>query len=384
MAAHFLKSRTATYLGVSAAVVAVLAASGVAVALHEGKSASAAGRRPPAATTTTVAPAPLTVSLTSPSEGATGVAGDAPIVLSASAPLPAGMADPTITPAVPGSWAVQGETITFTPTVALIPSSTYRIVLAAGIHSAGGGAVMLSAASYSFTTAPGSTLRLQEVLAQLGYLPLSWTQTPGTPAVPAGQAVYAPPSGTFAWTWVGAPAALTSQWAAGAPNVLTRGAVMAFESDHGLATDGIAGPEVWTALLAAEADPAANMNQHGYTYALADQATSPQSLTVWHDGTLISQTPANTGIPQSPTTPGTFPVYERLATQIMKGTNPNGTPYADPVAWVAYFYNGEAIHYIARSYYGSFQSLGCVEVAYSTGAHIWPYLTIGTLVTVVP
>ncbi len=50
---------------------------------------------------------------------------------------------------------------------------------------------------------PGySTLRLQEILAQLGYLPLSWTPGAGA-AVPTGSAAaqlaaaYAPPPGTF-------------------------------------------------------------------------------------------------------------------------------------------------------------------------------------------
>ncbi|MGH9057582.1 MAG: L,D-transpeptidase [Acidimicrobiales bacterium] len=87
-------------------------------------------------------------------------------------------------------------------------------------------------------------------------------------------------------------------------------------------------------------------------------------------------------MPAAPTEDGTFPVYERLANQIMRGTNPDGTRYADPVAWVAYFNGGDAIHYIARPAYGYPQSLGCVEVPDQVGANTWPYLTIGTLVTV--
>ena len=66
----------------------------------------------------------------------------------------------------------------------------------------------------------------------------------------------------------------------------------------------------------------------------------------------------------------------------MKGTNPDGAKYADPVYWVAYFHSGEAVHYFLRGSYGSQQSLGCVELPYSEAKEVWPYLTYGTLVTV--
>lgn len=383
MAAHFAKSRPATYAGVAAALAIVLIACGVVLALHGSKTASAANRQHPD-TPTTLSPAPMTVTLTAPAQGASGVDGAQAVVLTATAPLPVDVADPTISPAVAGSWTVAGQTLTFSPTVALAPATTYRVTVPAGTRSVGGAAATVATTTVHFTTAPASTMRLQELLSELGYLPFTWSPTPGTASVPQGQAMYQAPAGTFSWTWAGAPSTLTSQWAAGRPNVLTSGAVMAFESDHGLTTDGIAGPEVWAALLGAAADPAANANRHGYTYALADQASSPQTLRVWHDGSLVDSAGANTGIRQAPTTAGTFPVYERLATQIMKGTNPDGSKYADPVAWVAYFDGGQAIHYIARGSYGSYQSLGCVEVSYATGRLVWPYLSIGSLVTVEP
>jgi len=93
-------------------------------------------------------------------------------------------------------------------------------------------------------------------------------------------------------------------------------------------------------------------------------------------------TPANTGIAAAPTTVGTAPVYLKYSFQIMKGTNPNGTKYADPVSWVSYFRSGEAVHYFPRASYGWQQSLGCVELPYNQAKFIWPYLTYGTLVTV--
>ncbi len=47
-------------------------------------------------------------------------------------------------------------------------------------------------------------MRLQEILAQLGYLPLTWTPAagaavPGPSAAAQLAAAYAPPAGTFQW-----------------------------------------------------------------------------------------------------------------------------------------------------------------------------------------
>ena len=36
----------------------------------------------------------------------------------------------------------------------------------------------------------------------------------------------------------------------------------------------------------------------------------------------------------------------------MKGTNPDGSKYADPVSWIAYFNGGDAVHGFYRSSYG--------------------------------
>jgi hypothetical protein len=68
----------------------------------------------------------------------------------------------------------------------------------------------------------------------------------------------------------------------------------------------------------------------------------------------------------------------------MKGLNPDGTKYADPVWYVSYFSSGEAVHYFPRGSYGFPQSLGCVELPWDSAAKAWPYLTYGSLVTVDP
>ena len=247
----------------------------------------------------------------------------------------------------------------------------------------------------TFRTGRYSSVRLEQLLAQLGYLPLTWARSNGT-AAPLSDvraqlsAAYSPPEGTYTWQ-SGWPSALVRLWRPDKPSQILRGAVAAFQADHGLTSDmiyenqqgltlsGSIGHRLWRALFRAAARGKAN--KHGYTYALASQKP-PETLTVWHNGTQIFKHLANTGIPVSPTAVRTDPVYVRYQRQIMKGTNPDGSKYADPVAWVAYFHGGEAIHYFPRYSYGSQQSLGCVELPWGPAKRIWPYLTYGTLVTV--
>jgi hypothetical protein len=201
---------------------------------------------------------------------------------------------------------------------------------------------------------------------------------PGRDAAGQLAAAYHPPSGSFSWAG-GYPPQLARFWSPGHPNLIQDGAIRAFESQNGLAMDGVAGPQVWAALFKDIA--AGKKNPSGYTYTLVSEA-SPETLTIWHDGHQVLHSPANTGIPAAPTADGTFPVYERLRSQIMKGTNPDGSHYADPVQYVAYFNGGDAVHYIARASFGYPQSLGCVELPLSQAAAAWPYLTYGSLVTV--
>jgi peptidoglycan hydrolase-like protein with peptidoglycan-binding domain len=324
-----------------------------------------------------------------PAEHAQTVNGTAPIRVEFSSPLAAGSPWPTISPAVDGSWKkVNSRTIEFVPVAGFTELTHVKVTIPAGpsgIRSAQG-ALLAAPVVQRFRTGKFSTLRLEQLLAQLGYLPLTWQPIPGDVPVSTGDensqlnAAYSPPDGTFLWQ-PGYPAELQSFWAEGEPSLILTGAVMAFESDHGLTMDGVAGPGVWNALLSAVAK--GQNNPHGYTYALASQA-SPETLTVWHDGKVILHSLANTGIPAAPTTIGTAPVYLRYTFQIMKGTNPDGTKYADPVSWVSYFRAGEAVHFFPRGSYGFQQSLGCVELPLAQAKFVWPYMTYGTLVTVTP
>ncbi len=101
---------------------------------------------------------------------------------------------------------------------------------------------------------------------------------------------------------------------------------------------------------------------------------------MWHDGKVILHTPGQHRHPGRPTADGTFPVYLRYAFQVIGGTNPDGSHYADPVSWVAYFDGGDAVHYFPRGSYALSRAWAVELVAQ---AHfVWPYLTYGSLVTV--
>jgi peptidoglycan hydrolase-like protein with peptidoglycan-binding domain len=371
-------------------VIVLLLVAGVWIALtHASAQSSANGRKDsPAAHTSSAPPAPLQLLSATPTTGATGVDGADDVTIKFSAPLATTSPLPTIAPAVQGSWQGAGtDTLEFVPTTGLTPSTQFTVQVPGGpqgVRSVAGG-LLGSATQVSFQTGTYQTGRLDELLAELGYLPLTWTAIPGAtvpaPTDAAGQvaAAYNPPPGS--WTWQsGYPSELQNFWDGGAANSeIIQGAVMAFESNQGLTMDGIAGPQVWSALLSAVA--AGQTNPNGYTYAIAAES-DPETLTIWHNGQQVLSFLANTGIQVAPTTLGTAPVYLRYRNQIMRGKNPDGTPYADPVQFVAYFRSGEAVHYFPRGSYGYPQSLGCVELDLSDAAQAWPYLTYGSLVTV--
>jgi peptidoglycan hydrolase-like protein with peptidoglycan-binding domain len=327
----------------------------------------------------------------SPAAGARGVNGASPIRVQFSAPLAMSSPMPTLSPSIPGNWTVQGDTAVFTPTVGYFENTRVTVkipgglagMISAGGANAGNGGTLGSNVSQSFTTGSFSTMRLQQLLAQLGYLPMTWTPKPHTAISPTNAraelaAAYSAPAGTFKWqAWY--PWNLTSQWKAGSYNVLDNGAVRAFESVTGLTMDGSAGHTVWTDLLKAVVKGKHNPN--GYTYALASQ-NSPENLRIWHNGRLVLQTPVNTGIAASPTADGTFPVYLKYYFSYMKGTNPDGSKYNDPVYYASYFNGGDAVHQFDRGSYGWYQSLGCVELPWAAAKTAYPYLTYGSLVTV--
>ena len=363
-------------LGVAGTAIAATAPSRAPIATRH-RHNPRKGRRHPAA--------PLRLTGATPSTASTGIAGTATLRLSFSETLAANTPDPTLSPATPGSWSVQGSNLVFRPSTAFIPLSAVTITVPGGTKGvrAKSGAHLSRATTEHFSVRNGSVLRLQQLLSLLQYSPLAFAQKGGaiapsnTPAQIA--ALYAPPAGTFAWRNAGWPHQLVTMWHPGVDTVFTRGLIMSFQADHGLIPNGNVTASLWSSLVQALASH--SVNTGGYNYALASK-TPPESLTVYHDGRVVLHTPVNTGIAQTPTPDGTFPVYTRLRNQVMKGTNPNGTKYADPVQFVAYFYHSDAVHFMPRADYGIPQSLGCIELPYTAAETAWPYLAYGTLVTV--
>ena len=303
-----------------------------------------------------------------------------PIVIHFSQPLSAtAVHELTVSPSVPGTWTLQtATTLRFVPTGAFAPYSKVTVTTRPGLTS-DAGAHLHRRLRFSFSVGAPSTGRLTQLLAMQGYLPLSFQPAQSRQRTVAADraALFAPPAGRLVWD-SGWPAALHVVWAH-SPSVVIRGAVMAFESAHNMTMDGVVGPAVWTALE--QAQEKRQRSPVAYSYAIASES-SPESLTVWHAGHQVLHTLANTGIPVAPTALGTYPVYERLQNQVMQGTNPDGSHYADPVSWVAYFNGGDAVHYFPRASFGYPQSLGCVELPYAQAQTAWGYLTYGTLVTV--
>jgi peptidoglycan hydrolase-like protein with peptidoglycan-binding domain len=213
-----------------------------------------------------------------------------------------------------------------------------------------------------------------QLLAELNYLPVSFTPTV-SPVVTSEQV-----PGVFAWRFPSLPARLSAQWKLGVDNVILDGAVMNFQEVHGLATTGVVDAVTWNTLV--NAVDAHQFDPASYNYVDVNQS-QPQMLTLFVNGAVAFHSLVNTGIPQSPTATGTYPVYLRYTTQTMSGTNPNGTHYSDPgIPWVSYFNGGDALHGFIRSSYGYPQSLGCVEMPFANAALVWPHTPIGTLVTV--
>jgi peptidoglycan hydrolase-like protein with peptidoglycan-binding domain len=376
------KRRRRAWISLIVAVIVVAVAVGAFLA---GRHSQDTGHTAPAHSggpTGTTATKALAVVSTVPATGATDVPSNQVVTVHLSLPVggPAGM--PTFNPPVSGAWTKVGpKALSFVATAPLIPTSTESLVIPAGSsgpHSTGGD-VLDAPVTITFTVAQASTERLQQLLAQLNYLPLSFTPT--GPLSSPTQATTAQ-AGAFAWRWPNTPSSLTSLWTEGYENVVTKGAVMNFENQSGLTVDGLAGTRVWSALLSDIG--IGKVNADPYTYVIVSKQV-PEALTLFDNGApLLVNIPVNTGSPGADTVDGTYPVFEHVTSSRMQGTNPDGTSYNDPnVPWASYFNGGDALHGFVRATYGSPQSNGCVEMAISDAAKVWPLSPIGTLVTVV-
>ncbi len=297
-----------------------------------------------------------------------------------------GSARPTLSSGASGNWRqTDSHTLIFTPSgYGAGLDTTLHVELPRRVDIIKPDGTLQAGREIGWSIPPGSTLRLQQLLAQAGYLPLAWKPAGApVPRTPSGEmrAAVEPPAGGFSWRYPNTPAGLRANWSAGRPNVVTRGAVMAFENEHEMEADGEAGSAVWAALLR-DAIAGKRKQESGYSYVSVSE-TVPETVTLWHNGHKILTTAANTGIPGAETALGTYPVFEHLTETTMSGTNPDGSHYEDPgIKWVSYFNGGDALHAFDRASFGTPQSLGCVEMPLENASKVWPYTPIGTLVTI--
>ena len=344
------------------------------------------------------------VAAASPAPGSSTAAPDAPITINFSQPVAKvlGTARPSLSPAVPGAWTEPApDTLRFTPSgFGFDPGTTVTVAFdrAVSIIGAKAGATttasssQAASSSYHFIVAPGSVLRLEQILASLHYLPLRFVAAPGVsqPTTLAAEeaSISHPLAGSFSWRWASTPASLRAQWVAGSPNLVLKGALMAFDSTlgnyDGYTLDAatvaqLANASTWDALL--QAAVAHRNDPSGYSYVQVSQA-APETLTLWENGSVVLTSQTNTGIAQDPTANGTFPIYLRYVQRYMNGTNPDGSTYHDLVHWINYFNGGDAVHGFLRASYGARQSLGCAELPLATAQVAFGHLAIGDLVTV--
>lgn len=319
-----------------------------------------------------------------PASGAQRVVGTASIRVRFSTPIDPHSPRPTLSPPVPGHWTIAGRTLTFAPSGAYPPDAHITVTIPAGPRGmkSTSGSRLRSVSTIGFDVASGSVLRAEQLLSGLGYLPVAWRQhRPIVRGVAAFErAAFVPPPGRFVFLG-DAPPELQALWRPGVATPILTAALAAFDQREGLPAGGQLTAKFWDVLLRIGYHAAAFAVPDGFTYALVSKQL-PESLTIIQNGRVVLETPANTGIPQSPTPDGTYAVYLRYQNQVMSGTSPWGTKYSDPVSWVAYFNGSDAVHYIYRASYGYPQSFGCVEVPLAAAERAWGYLTLGTLVTV--
>ena len=131
-----------------------------------------------------------------------------PITVKFSQPLAAAQLSRwKITPTVAGSWhTVNPTTYTFTPSdrFGYGPDARIAVIIPSGTTGpvAENGAYLASTATLTMSTPPGSVTRLQQLLAEEGYLPVSWHPTGHVRAKTFAaqvRTIYHAPKGTFHW-----------------------------------------------------------------------------------------------------------------------------------------------------------------------------------------
>ena len=220
-----------------------------------------------------------------------------PITLTFSKPISKALGSslPPVTPSTAGSWrTLNAHTIQFVPSGlwlrARAPSS---LALPAGVRLVGG-----EGNAGTWTVPQGSTLRLQQLLSMLGYLPVKFKYAGGgvdlAPAADGGRRGRSAEGQLQLALHEHAVGAHAGMAARARSETMTKGAIMAFENTEGMTTDGVAGAAVWKALI--NAAVAGKAQHFGYTFVQVSRGQSRRPSrpgTTGRPSSRASSTPAS-------------------------------------------------------------------------------------------
>ncbi|HEY7935362.1 MAG TPA: L,D-transpeptidase [Solirubrobacteraceae bacterium] len=288
---------------------------------------------------------------------------------------------PVLNPAVAGTWTTAGDSEYFTPASTLKPCSTYTLTVWANT-TARGHTRLGRRRSVALQVPCPPVTALQQALARLGYLGARFHSHYGVHLASgpisrrlAAHRAYRPPRGRLDPDPSDAPPVHSGEL-----DQTTTGALIVFQEDHEIQPTGVPEGKTWSSLLAAETLD--RRNREPYTWVSVSESI-PETLEVHRGHHVALSTPANTGVPGAETPQGVFPIFSRLSSTTMSGTDVDGTKYVVPdVPWVNYFNGGDAVHGYPRASYGSPQSNGCVELPIETAHKVFGMLAIGDIVQV--
>jgi peptidoglycan hydrolase-like protein with peptidoglycan-binding domain len=343
---------------------------------HNGSSAASAAAVPSTTPAPPLAPTRLTAL---PHETITN--GTAPLRVRLSGPPVAGSPLPVLRPAIAGKWSTVEDSEIFTPVSTLEPCSTYELTVWAAT-TATGDSPLGKRRTITLHVACPSTTALQQALARLDYIGARFRSSFGVhigsgpeSRAEAAHRAFHPPHGKLDPDPSDAPPVQDGEM-----DAVTRGALTVFQEDHGITPSETPESKTWASLLAALT--LGHRNPEPYTWVSVSESI-PETLEVHRGDHVTLTTPVNTGVAGAETQTGIFPIYSRLTSTTMTGTNPDGTKYSDPgVPWVNYFNGGDAVHGFPRASYGFPQSNGCVELPIATAETVFHMLAIGDIVDV--
>lgn len=192
---------------------------------------------------------------------------------------------------------------------------------------------------------------------------------PYSPSHFQGIEVSTPPDHPFAWVLADSPlsTAAGAKPVAGAPHVVRYERLTLLEQQD---VNGVAwyrvGPEEWISQYRMGIVPISKRpDAIGPTDKWIEVNLFEQTLSAYEGDRLVYATLVASGLPQWPTNPGLFRIYEKVRMDKMSGDE--GKPdyyYLQDIPWIMYFDNDQALHTAYwHDGFGAPHSHGCVNLA---------------------